>query len=344
VVVDGGHLREIKEIEIAQLHLRYAHTRIERPKESLILAGSIERVGQIIPVIAVREGMILVLLDGYLRVKALRHCGRDTAMAEIWECKEEEALVEILARSHSRRWDFLEEAALLRELHDNYQLSQSRIASLVGRKQSWVSTRLALYHTLSEDLVELIRQGSISTWTATRVIVPIARAIPEHGKLLSENLSRLSLSTREMAQFLCHYRKANRKQRENMVREPVLFLKSVRAQEEVRDARLLKEGPEGKWLRDFRVITHMLKGLLGEVRTLFYSRQGNLDRRILLTAFEESRTGFRGLENEIKRYDSYDYQREPAGHHKSSSAGSRHQANQQDSEDLSKHREAGGPG
>jgi ParB-like chromosome segregation protein Spo0J len=303
--MESGHLREIKEIEIAQIHLRYAHTRIERPKESLALAGSIECVGQIIPVIVVREGMIFVLLDGYLRVKALRHCGRDTAVAEIWECKEEEALVEIIARSHSRRWDLLEEAALLHELHDHYQLSQSRIASLVGHKQSWVSTRLALYHTLSEDLVELIRRGSISTWTATRVIVPIARAIPEHGKLLSENLSRLSLSTREMAQFLCHYRKANRKQRENMVREPVLFLKSVRAQEEAREAKALKEGPEGKWLRDFRVITHILKGLLGEVQMLFSGGQENLDRRILLTAFEDSRKGFRELEHEIRRYDDY---------------------------------------
>jgi ParB family chromosome partitioning protein len=322
--VDGGQLREVKEIEMAQLQLRYAHTRIERPKESLALAGSIERVGQIIPVIVVKEGMIFVLLDGYLRVKALRHCGRDTALAEIWECKEEEALVEILARAHSRRWDFLEEAALLRELHDHYNMSQSRIASLVGRKQSWVSQRLALYHALSEDLVELVRKGSISTWTATRVIVPIARAIPEHGKLLSANLSKVSLSTREMAQFLCHYRKANRKQRENMVREPVLFLKSARVQEEAREARVLKEGPEGKWLRDVRVIAQMLKKLFGEVHNLFYRGQDNLDRRVLLTAFEESRKQFRELENEIRRSD--DYQGESAGHPKPSSEGSSDQA------------------
>ncbi len=313
--MEVGHLREIKEIEIAQLCLRYAHTGIERPKESLSLASSIEQVGQIIPVIVLREGKIFVLLDGYLRVKALRHCGRDTAVAEIWECKEEEALVEILARAHSRRWDFLEEAALLRELHDHYHLSQSKIASLVGRKQSWVSTRLALYRALSEDLTELIRKGSLSTWTATRVIAPIARAIPEHGKLLSENLSRETLSTREMATFLCHYRKANGRQRENMVREPALFLKSVRVQEESREARALKEGPEGKWLRDVKVITQMLKRLIREVQGLF-SNQDHLDRRVLLTAFEESRKGFGELENEIRRYD--DYQGEPAGHHKSS--------------------------
>ena len=33
------------------------------------------------------------------------------------------------------------ESALLRELHDHCRLSQSGIASVVGRKQSWVSTR-----------------------------------------------------------------------------------------------------------------------------------------------------------------------------------------------------------
>ena len=165
---------------------------------------------------------------------------------------------------------------------------------MVGRKQSWVSGRLALYSALSEDLLELIRKGSISTWAATRVIVPIARAIPEHAKALSENLSKASLSTREMAQFFRHYQKANRKQRENMVREPFLFLKALHAKEEAAEAKALKEGLEGKWLRDLRVITHMLRGLLREVPTLFYSGQSNLDRRILLTAFEESQEAIDG--------------------------------------------------
>ena len=259
--MDSGHLREVKEIEIAQLHLRYAHTRIEWPQRVLALASSIERFGQILPVIVLREGNCFVLIDGYLRVKALKRCLRDTVMAEIWEGKEEEALVQILARTHSRKWDLLEEAALLKELHDQYHLSQGRIASLVGRKQSWVSGRLALYSALSEDLLESIRKGAISTWAATRVIVPIARAIPEHAKTLSENLSKASLSTRELTLMFHHYQKANRKQRENIVCDPFLFLKALHAREETIEAKSLKEGPEGKWLRDLRVIAQMLAGL-----------------------------------------------------------------------------------
>ena len=332
------HLREIKEIGVGQLDLRYAHTRIDRPKESLALAASIEGVGQIVPVIV---SGTMVLLDGYLRVKALIHCGRDTVMAEIWDCTEEEALVEILARAHGRKWDLLEEAALVRELHDHHQLSQGRIAAMVGRTQGWVSGRLALYNALSEDLMDLIRKGSISTWAATRVIVPIARAIPEHGKLLSENLSKTSLSTREMARFLCHYHKANRRQRENMVHEPALFVKSLRAKEEAREAKALKEGPEGAWLRDLRVITHMLTRLLKEVPALFPCRS-SLDRRVLLTAFEEGRQRFTELEHEIRRYD--DHQREPAGDHVPARAGGPHPPDQPDPESLPEHRQTGDPG
>jgi len=333
--MDSGHLREVKEIEIAHLKLRYAHTRIYRPERISSLVSSIERFGQIIPVIALREGMdSLVLIDGYLRVEAVQRCRRDTAVAEIWECKEEEALVEVLARAHSRKWDLIEEAALLRELHDQYHLSQSKIASLLGRKQGWVSGRLALYNALPEDALELIRKGAISTWAATRVIAPIARAMPEQGKVLCENLSQTDLSTRDLALWFRHYQKANRKQRENLVREPLLFLKAFRAREEATGAKVLKEGVEGRWLREWRMIGHMLRGLLRAVPTLFYTGQGNVDRRVLLTAFEESREQFVELEKKIRRYNRDDPPGEPTGHLEPLSAGSADPAHQPNPQTL----------
>jgi ParB family chromosome partitioning protein len=327
--MDPGHLREIKEIEMAHLHLRYAHTRIEWPQRVLALASSIERFGQILPVIVLREGgNSFVLIDGYLRVKALKRCLRDTVLAEIWEGKEEEALVQILVRANSRKWDLLEEAALLRELHDQHHLSQSRIASRVGRKQSWVSGRLALYGVLSEDLLESIRKGSISTWAATRVIAPIARAIPEHAKVLSENLSKASLSTRELTLLFRHYQKANRRQRENIVRDPVLFLRALHAREEAVEAKSLKEGLEGKWLREFRLIAHLLRGLLKEVPPLFGSSPSAWDRGLLLPPFEESQALFEKLANELRRLSREGHPGDPSSHFEPLSAGSADPADQ----------------
>jgi hypothetical protein len=183
--------------------------------------------------------------------------------------------------------------------------------------------------------MESIRKGAISTWAATRVIAPIARAIPEHAKALSDNLSKASLSTRELTLLFRHYQKANRKQRENIVCEPFLFLKALHSKEQATEAKTLKEGLEGKWLRDLRVITHMLRGLCREVPTLFYSGQSNLDRRILLTAFEESQKQLMELEKQIRsirpdhgRYDRDDHPGEPTSHLKPLSAGSADPADQ----------------
>jgi ParB family chromosome partitioning protein len=325
-----GPVREIKEIEMGRLELRYAHTRIQKVERVSSLIHSMERFGQVLPVIVLREATErLVLIDGYQRVKALERSGRDTVRAE------EEALIEVLTRAQSRKWEFLEEAALLWELHHRYQLSQSRMASLLGRKQGWVSGRLVLYEALSEDLLESIRKGAISSWAATRIIAPIARAIPEHGKILLENLSKGSLSTREMVLWFRHYQKANRQQRDNLVRQPLLFLKALRAKEEAAEDQELKEGPEGQWLRECKRIVYLLRGLLKEVPTLFGSP--SVDRRILLIPFEESQGLFIKLQNQIRRFNCNDHPGDPTSHFESFSAGSANPADQPDPQTLSKH-------
>ena len=66
--MDGGDLREVKKIEMAHLALRYAHSRIQRPDKVFALARCIERFGQILAVIVLKEGThSFVLIDGYLR-------------------------------------------------------------------------------------------------------------------------------------------------------------------------------------------------------------------------------------------------------------------------------------
>lgn len=51
-----GHTIDIREIEIAQLDLRYANSRIYKKEGIASLVHSIECHGQIIPVITISEG------------------------------------------------------------------------------------------------------------------------------------------------------------------------------------------------------------------------------------------------------------------------------------------------
>jgi hypothetical protein len=122
-------LDHIESLEIGQLDLRYAHTRIRRPEALLPLIRSLEQWGQIQPVSVVpSDPPCHILVDGYLRVEALRQCGKDMVLAEVWLCGEVEALLQVLMRVQERRWDALEQAALIRELHERHDLSQDRIA------------------------------------------------------------------------------------------------------------------------------------------------------------------------------------------------------------------------
>jgi len=196
------YIAETKEIEIGQLIMRYGHIRVHRPEIASSLMNSVERCGQIIPVITVKESdLSFVLIDGYLRVAALKRCGKDTVAAEIWQCNEQNALIRVLMKNQERRWEPLEEALLIKELLGQHNISQAKIAQLMGRNQSWISRRIALVHALPDEILGLVQKGRISTWAATRVLAPMARAIPDHAKALAENLIKEPISTRDLMEL-----------------------------------------------------------------------------------------------------------------------------------------------
>jgi ParB family chromosome partitioning protein len=291
----------IESLEISQLDLRYAHTRIRRPEALVPLMRSLEKWGQLRPVSVVRsDPPCHILVDGYLRVEALRRCGKDIVLAEVWLCGEMEALLQVLMREQERRWEALEEASLIRELHDRHELSQESIARLLGKDKSWVCRRLSLLSALPDETLAAVRSGHLSPWAAGRVLAPLARANPEHATALTRTLSQEHLSTRELEELFRHYQKANRKQRERMVLGPVLFLKALRAREEETRAHSLRNGPEGKWLMDMKVAGRILVRLAKALPSVIYPGQQNFDRRLLVTAFEDTRSAFLSLEKHIQ--------------------------------------------
>lgn len=275
-------------IELSQLELRYAHTRIRKKHELLRMADSIERFGQLSPVGVVpgEADAQFVLIDGYLRADAIRRCAKDTIKARVLANDVTTALIEIL--SQPRRWDAIEQAGILRELHLGHGLSQAKIASLVGKNPGWVSRRLSLLDALSEDLVKAVLSGKIASWVACRVLVPLARANAEHARKLVAHLDIAELSSRDFARFYSHYKDANRKVRENMIDSPKLFLKALEAKLEHAQAKTIRDGPEGLWRHDMTIVCHILARLTKKVPAVFYLGQTNLDRRGLLTVFSEA--------------------------------------------------------
>jgi ParB-like chromosome segregation protein Spo0J len=133
----------LQEIDIHRLIMRFDHTRVMEPEAIGRLRYSIERFGQLSPVIVNLEGTKdLILMDGYKRVQAIKGCCKDTVLAEIWNTDEHTALLRLFSENQLKNSELIEESLMLRELQNRYKLSMRQIAQNIGRDVAWVSRRL----------------------------------------------------------------------------------------------------------------------------------------------------------------------------------------------------------
>jgi ParB family transcriptional regulator, chromosome partitioning protein len=289
---------ETLEMEIAHLDLRYAHTRITNKGSLVRLAASIEQWGQSMPVITVAPS---VLIDGYRRVAALKLCKRDTVLAERWSCGEDQALIRLLAVGCEQRWDVFEQAAIIRELICCHKVSQVRVARLLGKDPSWVSRRLGLLESLPEEVLKKVRSGRLSSWAASRVLAPLARANADHATSLCRWISQKHVSTRELAEFFDHYKCAATITRERMAAEPAIFIKAMGERKKDKEAALLRAGVEGKWLSNLSGLVATLRRLNRQTEALFHLVIK--DRNLVVATLKEAKEIIRSIDEKIRSAD-----------------------------------------
>jgi ParB family chromosome partitioning protein len=288
-------------VEYHCLDLPYAPIRFHKRSELNKLIHSIEQNDQLVPVVVVPSvSERWILMDGYLRIKALQFVGKDTANAEVWECKPAEALLTLLTEYQSRTWEIFEESLLLRELQSQYHLSQQEIATRIGRDRSWISRRLALIDHLPEPIIKAILSGKLSPWVAQRVLVPVARATPMHAELLLSYFIKNEISTREAQLFYNHYQRSNRQQRFNMVNNPELFFKAQKLMEAEQKAKELRVGPEGTWHTQYKLAISALVQLAQTAPQILFPNQALAEREQYLNEFQQIKIQFTFLSNAIQ--------------------------------------------
>jgi len=295
---------EAREIDLHQIALRYAHTRVKNETVLRKLRRSIDCYGQITPVLVVpNKDNRFVLIDGYLRLEAIRMCAKDTVIARVWETEEHNALLTVLAKSDARQWEAVEQASMLSELIVRFELSMEQVAKRVGRDKSWVKRRLDLIRALPEDVLNAVRAGHVSTWAASRILAPLARANTEHAQQLTAHLLKDAVSTRELDRFYAHYKRSNRNVRNKMINNPALFLKAAMSRDEDKAAMGLNNGPEGAWLKDINVVFHILIRLKKQLPTVFYPELAEIDRKEIVEVFKKAKAMFEHLHKEIISHD-----------------------------------------
>lgn len=155
----------LADIALAQLGQRFAALRIVDPSAEASVLKSMQKYGQLSPVVANRgEGQeSYELLDGFKRFRAAQKLGFEHLKTRVFALGPRASKAAILQLNWvGKSVNHLEEALVLVSLVREDALTQEEVAVLVGRHKSWVSRRIALVERLCEEVQESLRLGLTS--------------------------------------------------------------------------------------------------------------------------------------------------------------------------------------
>jgi ParB-like chromosome segregation protein Spo0J len=236
--VPEGSLR-LRVTEIGEYYGRY---RLHLPEAERAMARSLERYGQLSPVVVCQREGRYELIDGFKRLGAARAlAGWGHLAARLLEADERTAKAAIygLNRAGGRTRE-LEEAWIIHALVREDGLSQVEVAELLGRHKSWVCRRLALIERLGAEARAELRVGLLSP-TAARQMV----RLPEGNQAeVLQVIRREALSGAELSRVVdLLLESPGREQQEYVLAQPREALSQAKGfLPAVRDPRLSEAG------------------------------------------------------------------------------------------------------
>src|SRR5579864_1022593 len=162
-------LIDLKPQEIGEHYGRY---RLHVPEAERAMAKSLERYGQLSPVVVCRRQDRYELIDGFKRLGASRTLAQmDHLSARLMEADERtlNAAIYGLNRAGGRTRE-LEEAWIIHALVREDNMTQVEVAELLGRHKSWVCRRLALIERLDPKARDDLRVGLLSPTSARQIV------------------------------------------------------------------------------------------------------------------------------------------------------------------------------
>ena len=163
------------DLPCAQIGEHYGRYRSHQPEAERAMARSLDRSGQLSPVVVCQRGGHYELIDGFKRLGAARGLApMHHLSARVLEADDRAAKAAIygLNRAGGRTRE-LEEAWIVQALVRDDGLSQVEVAELLGRHKSWVCRRLALLERLGPESQDELRLGLLSASAARqRVRLP----------------------------------------------------------------------------------------------------------------------------------------------------------------------------
>ena len=195
-----GGKRQVLELPIASIHPNPHQPRQHFDPDALeALSRSIAQVGVLQPLSVRRTSEGWELIAGERRWRAARMAGLSTVPCLPFEVDDENSSLLALVENLQRRdLDVWEEAAALRQLIDNFGLSQEEAGRRVGMSQSSVANKLRLLK-LPDDVIDALRQANLTERHA-RALLTISS--PELQRTAVKHMIRHQLNVAQTEQYI----------------------------------------------------------------------------------------------------------------------------------------------
>jgi ParB/RepB/Spo0J family partition protein len=164
-MANTGAVSDFIEVPTDDIGDRYGNLRLVNPGAYAAMERSIAQYGQVTPVVVGQPtGSKYEMVDGFKRYRASKKLGLKNLSCRVLKGKDRalKSAMLYLNTQISSIGD-LEQGMIIQSFYKEDGLSQVEIAKLLGRHKSWVSRRLSLVERLSDEVIEQMRLGLVSS-------------------------------------------------------------------------------------------------------------------------------------------------------------------------------------
>jgi ParB-like chromosome segregation protein Spo0J len=218
MTVSATVIKESESIPITGIGEKFAPLRIVDPAAERAMLCSMQKYGQISPVVVcpIAPGK-QELLDGFKRLRAARQLGLCELSARFLDVGLRAAKACMLQLNRvGRAISAMEEALVVHSLKHEDGLSQVEIGILLGRHKSWVCRRILLIERLSDEAQASIRLGLLPASFGAE----IAQLQRCNQLLLLESIRKHGLTWRETRGVVAALQNRPKWEHDSILRDP----------------------------------------------------------------------------------------------------------------------------
>ncbi|MBQ3181216.1 MAG: ParB/RepB/Spo0J family partition protein [Clostridia bacterium] len=221
--------KEVKKIKITQIEPNKTQPRSDFDEEKIEeLAESIKEYGILQPIVVkLNKNGFYTIIAGERRWRASRLVGLKEIPAVIKDVSEQtEKEITLIENIQRENLNSLEEAAGIKELIEDYGLTQEEVAKKIGRSRTAVTNILRLLN-LPEEIKELLKEEKITQGHA-RALLSL-----ENGVLAQEVVKQViaqDMSVRQLENYIAGLKKV--KNIKKPTKEEIEIQRSIKALEE----------------------------------------------------------------------------------------------------------------